>query len=238
MRKLALLTLAPIAVAVATPAMAATTIQYGFSSTSRTVPSYMRGSTGTLAYVRTFDAGNASGQQSGNDKDYVALSNETKSGTLKLRNNALAPKPAGSANSYLYFEPGSSYSINSFGTKNLSVISFLINGVSNTASVVLTFANKLPGTDSKTLTLTGAQIFNGPTGTTLPVSSNGRVTYDFGTAGKLAGIQFTAGSTALGLDTIAGAAPEPAAWVMMILGFGLVGGALRRRRYAVSFAQA
>lgn len=32
------------------------------------------------------------------------------------------------------------------------------------------------------------------------------------------------------------AVPEPAAWGMMIMGFGLVGGAMRRRRTTVSFA--
>lgn len=31
-------------------------------------------------------------------------------------------------------------------------------------------------------------------------------------------------------DQVAGAVPEPATWAMMILGFGLIGGAMRRRR--------
>jgi hypothetical protein len=35
---------------------------------------------------------------------------------------------------------------------------------------------------------------------------------------------------------IAGGVPEPASWAMMIGGLGLVGGAMRRRRTAVSFA--
>jgi acetyl esterase/lipase len=33
-----------------------------------------------------------------------------------------------------------------------------------------------------------------------------------------------------------GAVPEPASWVLMLSGFGLVGGTLRRRKAAVSFA--
>jgi hypothetical protein len=33
-----------------------------------------------------------------------------------------------------------------------------------------------------------------------------------------------------------GSVPEPATWAFMILGFGLIGGALRRRKAAVSFA--
>lgn len=43
----------------------------------------------------------------------------------------------------------------------------------------------------------------------------------------------------LGVDNVSvigGAVPEPASWAMMLGGFGLVGGALRRRRASVSFA--
>jgi hypothetical protein len=36
--------------------------------------------------------------------------------------------------------------------------------------------------------------------------------------------------------TVSNAVPEPATWAMMIAGFGLVGGAMRRRKVAVSFA--
>ncbi len=40
------------------------------------------------------------------------------------------------------------------------------------------------------------------------------------------------------IDNVAlrSAVPEPATWAMMILGFGLVGGAMRRRRSALSYA--
>jgi len=38
------------------------------------------------------------------------------------------------------------------------------------------------------------------------------------------------------LRSVAGAVPEPATWAMMIGGFALAGGALRRRKTAVSFA--
>lgn len=36
--------------------------------------------------------------------------------------------------------------------------------------------------------------------------------------------------SATGLGTVNGAVPEPATWMMMILGFGLIGGAMRRRQ--------
>jgi len=38
----------------------------------------------------------------------------------------------------------------------------------------------------------------------------------------------------IGVDSDAGAVPEPATWVMMIMGFGATGGALRRRQKVAS----
>lgn len=37
-------------------------------------------------------------------------------------------------------------------------------------------------------------------------------------------------------DRTTGAVPEPASWAMMIVGFGAIGGALRRRRLAFTYA--
>ncbi|CAM3122132.1 hypothetical protein SPAN111604_04715 [Sphingomonas antarctica] len=42
------------------------------------------------------------------------------------------------------------------------------------------------------------------------------------------------GADRLGSTTLAGAVPEPAAWALMIGGFGLAGGAMRRRRTLVA----
>jgi choice-of-anchor C domain-containing protein len=45
------------------------------------------------------------------------------------------------------------------------------------------------------------------------------------------------GAYGLALDNVSIAAvPEPATWMMLILGFGLIGGAMRRRRQHVAFA--
>lgn len=49
--------------------------------------------------------------------------------------------------------------------------------------------------------------------------------------------EFTGTSGTLVIASVAGVVPEPAAWLLMIGGFGLVGSALRRRRkVSVSFA--
>lgn len=34
------------------------------------------------------------------------------------------------------------------------------------------------------------------------------------------------------VNGLTGAVPEPATWVMLLLGFGMIGGALRRRQFA------
>ena len=44
------------------------------------------------------------------------------------------------------------------------------------------------------------------------------------------------GGNDYGIDYITLAVPEPAAWALMISGFGLVGGAMRRRRRTAAFA--
>lgn len=46
------------------------------------------------------------------------------------------------------------------------------------------------------------------------------------------------GNAAFLIDSIAVAAPEPATWLMMILGFGLVGSQLRRRKPGLALATA
>jgi opacity protein-like surface antigen len=55
----------------------------------------------------------------------------------------------------------------------------------------------------------------------------------------VAGGATTYGTARLGvvtLDAAVAPVPEPATWAMMIMGFGLVGGAMRRRRTSVAFA--
>ena len=47
---------------------------------------------------------------------------------------------------------------------------------------------------------------------------------------KLGSITFASSQAAFEIDQIYSAAPEPATWGMMILGFGMASGALRRPR--------
>jgi choice-of-anchor C domain-containing protein len=71
-------------------------------------------------------------------------------------------------------------------------------------------------------------------------------TYDFVASGASTTLRFSAdpatsqANFGLALDNVSiGAVPEPATWAMMIMGFGLIGGALRSRKAAtVRFAAA
>lgn len=79
-------------------------------------------------------------------------------------------------------------------------------------------------TTSGLIDLQGSQITGG-TG-----SFSGRVSYDFGAGTALNSITFLSTRNSLEIDSLAAAAPEPASWALMILGFGLVGSMLRRHR--------
>nr|WP_255601895.1 PEPxxWA-CTERM sorting domain-containing protein [Polymorphobacter megasporae] len=51
--------------------------------------------------------------------------------------------------------------------------------------------------------------------------------------GHVDGVSYTSDSGVF-LTSVAGAVPEPASWAMLVAGFGIVGGAARRRRIAVA----
>ncbi len=59
--------------------------------------------------------------------------------------------------------------------------------------------------------------------------TNRRVYFTFGPGESFDAIRFTSDSVAFEFDDVAIGVPEPASWAMMILGFGMVGFAARRR---------
>ena len=102
---------------------------------------------------------------------------------------------------------------------NIQVLSFLVGSLDTYNSVTLR------NTDGSVFKKFDGSSLAGLTGT----GQSGRVTYDFqGT--KLGSIVFASSQAAFEIDQIYSAAPEPATWGMMILGFGMAGGALRRPR--------
>jgi len=92
---------------------------------------------------------------------------------------------------------------------------------------------KFYGLDGYQVTLSGQDIL-GPAGVENGDQSFGRrVSYDFG-ANRVNKVEFISSGNAFEFDSLAGAVqaavPEPATWLMMILGFGGVGAMIRRRR--------
>lgn len=121
-----------------------------------------------------------------------------------------------------------SYTVN-FGPTN--TFSFVIGSVDTYNSLTLFYQ----GGGSQTYN--GGQIINDltfPSGNQISGETNGRVTYNVTGGPKLIGATFSSTANSFEFDNLAtGAVPEPAAWALMLGGFGMMGAAVRRRRSQV-----
>ena len=118
---------------------------------------------------------------------------------------------------------GGSYNVN-FGPTN--IFSFTLGSLDTFNALTLRF------TDGSTQLFTGGQITNDPAfdnGNQTSAETNGTVAFTVTSGALITGATFTATGNSFEFDNLATAVPEPAAWGMMILGFGLVGGVLRRK---------
>ena len=65
--------------------------------------------------------------------------------------------------------------------------------------------------------------------------ANGRATFNFLASDKVTKVAFASSERAFEIDNLsATSVPEPAAWALMLVGFGLVGASARRRSSAVA----
>lgn len=130
-------------------------------------------------------------------------------------------KPNGSTGNYASIYGGGVYTISL--TKFAPVLSFLIGSVDSYNSVSLSFINTL------TQQTTGQSFSAADFGN--PIGQDGRLTFDTGSSTFLIqGVTFLSGQNSMEIDNVVSAAPEPATWAMMILGFGFAGMGLRSRR--------
>ena len=221
MRKFGLLALASVAALSAVPAQAASFIS--FTPNVGTVPAYI----GTPSFSQDFGTGTA------NSTPFTAGAGESVSGTVNLYNSDVSGEAVGPVNKTGNFLSVLNGSYQIAFSSGVSVVSFLIGGLDSYNSVTLNFVG------GGTQTLTGREVIGlNPVGAPTNSGETGRVTYDFGSGPKLSSISFNSSQPAFEIDDIVAAAPEPSTWLMMILGFGLVGGALRRRRNEGSLAAA
>lgn len=113
----------------------------------------------------------------------------------------------------------------------VSAFQFVIGSVDTYNTI--TYTSSLGGTR----TLTGSQIVAAADGNQVLDRTNGTVTIRGAAGETFSNVTFGSTGNSLEVDTLAvsAAVPEPATWGMLILGFGVAGGAMRRRR-AVAFA--
>jgi hypothetical protein len=113
-------------------------------------------------------------------------------------------------------------------TPLLSAISFYVGSLDGYNSFTFHLA------DGTTQVVTGATLDALPgmdaNGSQTAFTTNGRLTFSFDSA--IDRIDFASGNYSLEIGDIGAVTlvPEPAAWAMMVLGFGGVGGLVRRRR--------
>lgn len=194
-----------LAVALASPASAAT---ISFTANTTTLPSYT-----TATVIENF-------QQAGpnlalNTTNTLGIESLSGGGTARIINSD--PSMVGK---FLTIGNGATFALN-FGTQSVQFLSFLIDNYRSTNHVKLTFSD---GSTASNILNSLAGLTNGKSGMVVVDQQGGL---------GISKIEFQTGSgenNSFSIDQIAVAAPEPATWGMMLLGFGIVGSQLRRRR--------
>lgn len=206
LKKLALASVA--AVAFAAPSQAIT-IQ--FQANVTTLPAWT-----TATYVQDFDDPQLiAGQPFKTGEADLGTAIETIAGPAN--SSALITAPSGFLTTNYLTLSNSSYSINFGGAQQF--VSFLIKDFQ---------------AGSNTFTINGGatNLFAGLAG--LANGSSGLIYIDMGGAAGITSLTLASTRPGVGnvmkIDQIASAAPEAATWGMMILGFGVVGMQMRRRR--------
>lgn len=159
-----------------------------------------------------------------------------RSGALGLDPGVSAPPPGVTSN-YETIVAGGSATLTSLA--NLQSLSFYMGSPDSYNRVVFS------GEDGFSWSLSGAQIWNAMGAANGDQSWGRRVSYDFGDY-SVNRVEFSSSGNSFEFDAIAGvfkssglsvsAAPEPATWLMMIMGFGAIGGLLRRQRKVLTQA--
>ena len=113
-------------------------------------------------------------------------------------------------------------------------VSFFIGSIDGFNTV-----NILSTTGTILATITGAQMAMSPNGNQELPQTNRRVTFTRSAGeAQVGGIGFVSSTNSLEVDNLVFTVPEPSTWALMIVGFGMVGFAMRSRRRRTSVVYA
>ena len=160
----------------------------------------------------------------------------TRTGGLLLNGDSAqgaAPETFGNAASqFLSTVGGAATTIQSM--RAFDTVSFFLGSIDSFNTV-----NILSTTGSVIASFTGSQLSFTPNGDQELPTTNRRVTFTrTGTDAQIGGIGFASGVNSLEVDNLVFTVPEPSTWALMIVGFGMVGFAMRSRRRRTSVVYA
>jgi hypothetical protein len=173
-----------------------------------------------------------------NFDDYPAgITNGTGGYVFNTTSDEGARPAFGSTGNFGSVLSGGSYSIDFAPT---STLAFVLGSLDTYNSLTLNFA------DDTAITYNGGGIIGAvssfiPDGNRTAGYANGVVSYSAGAGPQIVGARFSSSGHSFEFDNIAissgagvglSAAPEPAAWALMIIGMGVVGAMLRRKHPA------
>ena len=158
--------------------------------------------------VVTFDAPNAAGYS-------------ITGGAVRVGSASDAAAPYGDTTAFMYVLGGTSATLT---TPVLKSFSMYIGSVDTYNSITF------KGLNGYEETITGSDLVALANGDQTSAGTNRRFYFDFGND-RVNEVIFSSTGNSFEFDNIAaGAVPEPATWAMLIMGFGFVGAALRRRQ--------
>ncbi len=225
MRKYVIGAIASIAVAGSASAAPVPSIQY-------TQGVYTLPPSANASIFEEFENGVTGTQYNAATQTSGARPESTTGNVLTLQGNVpgdgFTPDPDN--NKYLAVQAGGTFTVG-LGA-GVSVFSFVFGTLDTYNTLRLFFS------DSTSQLFTGAEIIglaNSQTNPSTYAGATGRVTYNAAGGSQITSAQFAStGFDAFEIDAIAAGVPEPGTWAMMLLGFGVAGGVMRRRKSKVT----
>jgi hypothetical protein len=218
LKKFCLAAVAGLALFATAPANAGVLVINDGSTTTYNFPSY---ATAANSVFFNFDVGDGSAASS--------YGNFTRTGGTLLTGDTVqgaSPESFGNATTQYLSTVGGATTTIAASTAAFDTVSFFLGSIDTYNTV-----NILSTTGAVLASFTGSQLSFTPNGNQdLPIT-NRRVTFTRQASdAQIGGIRFTSGQNSLEVENLVFTVPEPSTWALMIVGFGMVGFAMRSRR--------